>query len=280
MLTLDLAFLHPYKKKVDSAIKKSTLLSEPKTTLTEAIEYSLLGNAKRFRPLIVLFIAEALGSFDVMEAGLAVEYFHTASLIADDLPCMDDDDERRGKPSLHKVYGEDIALLASYTLIASGYESISLASLKHGQNGPLLCQKALEFVSKRAGILGATNGQFLDLYAKPLDRKTLDKIIYQKTVTLFEISFGLGYLFGSGKTEGLELVTKAAYHLGYAFQLADDLQDYDQDEMNMAKLLGKKEAYKMYLEHREEYSRLLEQANISHKGLNKLVSLLDTLADA
>lgn len=278
MLTLDLAFLLPYKKKVDNAIKKSLLKKSSKTALDEAIEYSLLGDAKRFRPLIVLFIGEALGNFDVMDAALSVEYFHTASLIADDLPCMDDDDMRRNKPSLHKVYNEDVALLASYTLIAKGYESIALASQKHGVNGPLLCQEALSLVSKRAGIEGATNGQFLDLYEKTPDRKTLDLIIYQKTVTLFEISFGLGYLFGGGSKEGLETIIQAAYHLGYAFQLADDLQDFNEDEVSLAKLLGKDKAYVVYLEHRREFDRLLEELNLSHKGLTRLVKLLDSLA--
>jgi len=279
MLALDLAFLLPYKKKVDNAIKEALLQMGEKTPLIESIEYSLTGEAKRFRPLIVLFIAEALGDKDVMDAALAVEFFHTASLIADDLPCMDDDDMRRNKPSLHKVYGEDVALLASYTLIAAGYERLSIASVKHGLNGPVLCTEALQLVSTRAGSMGATNGQYLDLYSQAKDLKTLDKIIYQKTVTLFEISFGLGFLFGGGKKEELQTVLEAAYHLGYAFQIADDLQDMDQDEKSLATILGKEKALQVYQEHRRKFDEKCSQAKIVHKGLTRLVKLLDTLAD-
>lgn len=279
MLTLDLAFLWPYKKRVDKAIKESLLQMGEKTTLTDSMEYSLTGEAKRFRPLIVLFIAEALGGKDVMDAALSVEFFHTASLIADDLPCMDGDDMRRNKPSLHKVYGEDVALLATYTLIAAGYERLSMAATKHGLNGPVLCQEALRLVSSRAGAMGATNGQFLDLYSEAKDLETLNKIIYQKTVTLFEISFGLGFLFGGGKKEGLDTVLEAAYHLGYAFQIADDLQDIDQDEKSLATILGKEKALEVYSEHRKKFDEKCLEAKIAHKGLNKLVKLLDTLAD-
>src|SRR6202167_2596390 len=101
-----------HRDKIEQEIAKSILSFGEKTKLRDACEYALTTSGKRFRPLIVIFIAEALGNgLNVYEAALAVEFFHTASLIADDLPCMDNDDERRDKPSLHKVYGEAIALL-------------------------------------------------------------------------------------------------------------------------------------------------------------------------
>lgn len=279
MNVLDLMFLAPYKKRVDEALKKAINQMGPKNSLRDAVEYSLMGKAKRFRPLIVLFIAEDLGNNDVMEAALSVEYFHTASLIVDDLPCMDDDDIRRGKPSLHKVYNEDVALLASYTLIARGYESISLASQKLGDLGPLICQEAISFLSKRAGILGATGGQYYDLYPPNNNLETLESITYQKTVTLFEISFALGFLFGGGEFEKLPKVTQAANHLGYAFQLADDLQDLEQDEVSLATLLGKEKAIKTYQDHRDSFDEACKEIGLNHKGLNKLVKLLDDLAN-
>lgn len=278
MKLLDLMFLAPYKKKIDGAITKAIEEMGPKSKLRDAIEYSLTGEAKRFRPLMVLFIAEAIGNQDVMDAALAVEFFHTASLIADDLPCMDDDDIRRNKPSLHNAYSEDVALLASYTLIAQAYERLSIGATKLGQEGPSICQKALQYVSKRAGILGATNGQYLDLYFKGDDLQTLNTITYQKTVTLFEISFALGYLYGKGSIENLSLITEAANHIGYAFQIADDLQDFDQDESSLAKTLGKEKALELYKEHRASYDRAMELAKVDHKGLSKLTKLLDALA--
>ena len=107
-----------YRDKIEQEIAKSIVAFGEKTKLRDACEYALTNGGKRFRPLIVLLIAEALGhGMNVYPSALSVEFFHTASLIADDLPCMDNDDERREKPSLHKVYGESIALLASYALI-------------------------------------------------------------------------------------------------------------------------------------------------------------------
>lgn len=278
MKLLDFTFLVSYKKKIDQALKNSIAQMGPKTPLRDAVEYSLLNGGKRFRPLIVLFVAEALGENDVMDAALSVEYFHVASLIADDLPCMDDDDFRRGKPSLHKVYTEDVALLASYTLIAKGYEAIASASRNCGEKGALICQEALSFLSKRAGIMGATGGQYYDLYPPNKNLETFRSITYQKTVTLFEISFGLGFLFGGGPLEELPQIVQAANHLGFAFQLADDLQDINQDEVSLATLLGKEKALETYKKHRESFDFSCKALGIQHKGLRKLVSLMDGLA--
>ncbi|MBU6446236.1 MAG: polyprenyl synthetase family protein, partial [Verrucomicrobia bacterium] len=157
-----------------------------KNTLRDACEYALRGGGKRLRPTIVLMIAEALGfGADAMPAALSVEFFHTASLIADDLPCMDNDDVRRNRPSLHKVFGESAAILASYALIAEGYGGI----YRNSGNNPKAAVICLEAATRCAGISGATGGQFLDLYPPDFSFETVQKIIYQKTVTLFEISF-------------------------------------------------------------------------------------------
>src|SRR5271155_2067965 len=118
-----LFFFH--RDKIEQEIAKSLLLFGEKTKLRDACEYALKSGGKRFRPLLVLLVAEGVGNdLNVYEAALSVEFFHTASLIADDLPCMDNEDERRNKPSLHKVYGEAIALLASYALITAAFDKI------------------------------------------------------------------------------------------------------------------------------------------------------------
>ncbi|MBM3199287.1 MAG: hypothetical protein FJZ58_08595, partial [Chlamydiae bacterium] len=118
-----------YRDRIEKEIAKSILYFGEKTKLRDACEYALTNGGKRLRPLIVLMVSEALGNgLNVLEAALSVEFFHTASLIADDLPCMDNDDERRDKPSLHKVYGETIALLASYALITAAFEKIRVSA--------------------------------------------------------------------------------------------------------------------------------------------------------
>src|SRR3989339_1471770 len=112
-----------YRDKVEQELAKSISRLGEKTKLRDACEYALTNGGKRFRPLIVLMVSEALGKdLNVSDAALSVEFFHTASLIADDLPCMDNDDERRDKPSLHKVYGETISLLSSSALITAAFE--------------------------------------------------------------------------------------------------------------------------------------------------------------
>src|SRR5690349_2210675 len=108
---------------VENALLENIPSTGPK--LKEAIHYALTQKGKRLRPILVLLVAKALDpSKNVMKAALATEYFHTASLLADDLPCMDNEEERRGTPSTHVLYGESVAILASYALIAAGYQSI------------------------------------------------------------------------------------------------------------------------------------------------------------
>jgi geranylgeranyl diphosphate synthase, type II len=229
--------------------KEMAQMGEP-SRLRDACEYALLSGGKRLRPIFVLMVADALGNgLDAMPVALSVEFFHTASLIADDLPCMDDDDERRNRPSLHRMFEESVALLASYTFIASGYEGIYKNHLRmkedpvfgHKANEAVL--HALEISTRCAGIRGATNGQFLDLFPPDNRLETIEKIIFQKTVTLFQISFVLGWVFGGGDPARCKEVEASAYHLGMAFQIADDIQDMSQDtshacEINIATILG------------------------------------------
>jgi geranylgeranyl diphosphate synthase type II len=145
-----------------------------KNTLRDACEYALMNGGKRFRPLIVQSIGEALcPGAHITKAALAIEYFHTASLIADDLPCMDNDSIRRNKPSLHVAFGETIALLASYALISEAYKKIHEAGLAiESQNLPFaslgaqICFKAFEVASSSSGLSGATLGQYYDLFPK------------------------------------------------------------------------------------------------------------------
>lgn len=246
--------LKPYLVLVEQAIVKKMGSFGEKTNLYNACEYALLNGGKRFRPAIVLMVAKALNpSADVLPVAMAVEYFHTASLIADDLPCMDNDDLRRGKPSTHKIYGEATALLASYSLIAAGYglisenaQNIKNANLPFSSNYGDILVFALQNASYNTGILGASGGQYLDLFVKDRIKEAIDK----KTVSLFELSFVFGYLFGGGNIKHLDAVKKAAAHFGMAFQIADDIDDFEQDLKNGSKAntainYGKEKSFEM-----------------------------------
>lgn len=280
-----------YRDQIEEQIANSISSFGEKTKLRDACEYALTNGGKRFRPLIVLLIAEALGhGLDVFEAALSVEFFHTASLIVDDLPCMDDDDERREKPSLHKVYGEATALLASYALITSAFEKIyrnskimQEANTAFSQFADRACALSLEVASSCAGILGATGGQFFDLYPPDHSSEAVHQVIYQKTVTLFEVSFVLGWVFGGGENDKLELVKKAAYHFGMAFQTADDLGDLLQDEqkqkqISIARLLGQEKALLFFEEQIDCLRQILEELKLMTTSFDKMCDLLVSYA--
>jgi geranylgeranyl diphosphate synthase, type II len=280
-----------YRDRIEQEIAKSMVTFGEKTKLRDACEYALTNGGKRLRPIIVLMIAEALGhGLNVTHAALSVEYFHTASLIADDLPCMDNEDERRDKPSLHKVYGEAIALLASYALITAAFDKISksAAAMREAPRpfsafSDRVCAIALESAAHCSGIVGATGGQFLDLFPPNYNLETVRQVIYKKTVTLFEVSFVFGWIFGGGDLSKLNLVKKAAYHLGMAFQVADDMEDLLQDEKNqrsisMARLLGKERAMLVFEEEMRHFRAHLKELQLDTPTFDKMCNYLTKIA--
>lgn len=277
--------------KIEQEIAKSILGFGEKTKLRDACEYALKSGGKRFRPLLVLLIGEGLGhGLNVYDSALAVEFFHTASLIADDLPCMDNEEERRSKPSVHKVYGESIALLSSYSLICSAFEKIYHNGAIMRQAEPPFCSfadracvVAFEHATRCAGILGATGGQFLDLFPPSLNIESLRDVIYKKTVTLFEVSFVFGWLFGGGDMQLLNTVKKASYHFGMAFQIADDIGDLAQDEknqreINFAKYVGKDRAFLTFEEEMQKFQKCLKEMQLETPSFNKMIGMLSKLA--
>ena len=279
------------RDKIEREIAKSILSFGEKNRLRDACEYALLSGGKRFRPIIVMMVAEALGNdLDVSEAALAVEFMHSASLIADDLPCMDNDDERREKPSLHKAYGESVALLASYSLIFAAYEKIhENAEVMRRADPPFnsfaesACCLALQHSSRAAGILGTTAGQFFDLYPPNQSFETVREILYKKTVTLFEVSFVLGWLFGGGMSSELEKVKEVAYHFGMAFQFADDLGDMAQDEknqreINAARILGPERTFLVFQKEMETLHQKLSELNLYTPSFEKICTMLQKAA--
>lgn len=259
------------KDKIDLALQGAFLGTNK---LSQAISYALLSGGKRIRPQIVCYIAEGLGhNLPVLEAALAVEFFHTASLIADDLPCMDNDTLRRGKKSVHAVFGESVALLASYALISEAFKKIEENGRKMALN-ELFFPKAyeatiigLEEASRAAGIKGAVLGQYYDLFHESEGKMTeafLEELMYLKTGTLFQGAFVLGWVFGGGEFSYLDEVRRLARHMGLAFQIRDDLKDLAQDDkngsVNFALLVGKELAQERF-----------------HLEINSALELLDNL---
>jgi geranylgeranyl diphosphate synthase, type II len=274
------------KDEIEAAIKETFLETNK---LSQAVSYALLSGGKRIRPLIVHYIAEALGNnLPVMDAALAVEFFHTASLIADDLPCMDNDYLRRGKKSVHEVYGETIALLASYALISEAFKKIEENGRKMALDKPKFSFKAFEAVtialkqaSHSSGIKGAVLGQYYDLFGaqeEELSEELLERVMYLKTGTLFEGSFVLGWVFGGGEFSELEFVKNFARHFGFAFQLRDDLKDMLQDDkkesLNFALFVGRDLARKRFHLEIKKCFKLLEDLPLNKIKLHSLLTEL------
>ncbi len=267
------------KEAFEKALIEDWKKYEAQSGLHVAVEYALQSGGKRFRPLIVLSVAESL---DAMPAAMCVEYFHTASLIADDLPCMDDDDLRRGKPSLHRAFNETTALLSSYALICAAFEKLHentqvLTERLGDQQADRVGMIALKQASKAAGIEGATGGQFLDLFPPGGDLDTLMEILKLKTVTLFETAFVLGWLFGGKSVDKLDCVRKAAHHFGLAFQIGDDLADLNQDKpgsANVAIELGVDKAELLFLDELKGFDACLESLGLHSAGLSALRDMM------
>ncbi len=273
--------MRPYRSKIEVKLQQLIGLLGASTPLKEACAYALTNGGKRFRPALVLMIGKAINpDRDVTDAAMAIECFHTASLIADDLPCMDDDDERRDKPSVHKVYGEATALLASYVLISEGFASLTrnvrVLEAQGVADSASLGILALESVSANIGIHGAVGGQYWDLNSERRDLNEVREILRKKTATLFEIAFVLGWLFGGGKPDKISLVKKAAAHFGMAFQIADDLQDIhqDKDSINIALSHGCEKAKHMLNEEVRKFQEVLQKLSMKSEELLGLVELM------
>ena len=205
----------------------------------EAMHYSLFSSSKRIRPLLALATGDALGCSAeiVIPYACALEMIHTHSLIHDDLPSMDNDDFRRGKPSSHKIYGEGLAILAGNGLLVQAFE---ILSRKNGD--PARQMAALNCLCRAIGTdHGLLGGQVMDLsfQGKSFTEKDLDYIHSSKTGALIEASVvGTAILAGAGKAE-LEHMQKYGKKVGLAFQIADDLLDVTGSSEKMGKKTGK-----------------------------------------
>jgi len=200
--------------------------------LTEAIRYSLFAGGKRLRPALTLGAAEALGadSTNAMPAACAIEMIHTYSLIHDDLPAMDDDDMRRGRPTLHKAYGEATAILAGDALLTMAFDVAA-------QSGSL---EVVREIAAASGIVGMAGGQFLDLAAEgvELGLDDLKNIHRCKTGALIRVSLRCGAILGGASPKQLQDLTAYGEHIGLAFQIADDILDVVGNEALIGKPVG------------------------------------------
>lgn len=208
----------------------------------ESMKYSVENGGKRVRPLLTLLFCDACGA-DASKAiplAQAVEYIHTYSLIHDDLPCMDNDDFRRGKPSNHKVYGEAMALLAGDGLLTAAFEQIS-AGAKSGLYGNDVAVKAICQLSSCAGTRGMIGGQVIDIQNEnnsDISFETLQLLHKLKTGALIEAACTLGCIAAQADEEKISAAGAFALNIGMAFQIKDDILDVIGSAEKLGKPIG------------------------------------------
>ena len=214
----------------------------PETRVVEAMRYSLFAGGKRLRPILCLAASEAVGGDlkTAMPAGCALEMIHTYSLIHDDLPAMDDDDLRRGKPTNHKVFGEAIAILAGDGLLTEAFVLLS-------DYNSLLPERAVQVIgviAEAASYRGMVGGQVVDILSqnKRADLETVQQMHSRKTAALIAAATESGALTGKGSEAQVAALARYGRAIGLAFQIADDILDIEGDTELLGKTTGADEA--------------------------------------
>ncbi len=209
--------------------------------LHEAMRYSVFAGGKRLRPILVIAGAEAAGGQmdDVMLTACAFELIHTYSLIHDDLPAMDDDDYRRGRPTSHKVFGEAIAILAGDALLTHALGLVA-ANLALGKAPPDTFPRVLGEITEAAGSAGMVGGQVVDIQSEggAVAADTLEYIHTHKTGALIRAALRVGALLAGAPGEALDSLTLYGERVGLAFQIVDDILDVEGSLETLGKTAG------------------------------------------
>jgi len=233
-------------KLVDEAMNKLIPLEITyPSVIHQSMRYSILAGGKRIRPAMVIGAAEAVGfsAERVLPTACALEIIHTYSLIHDDLPAMDDDDLRRGKPTNHKVYGEAMAILAGDALLTLAFELIA-ENIKFAPAESVV--RVTKEIAEASGSQGLIGGQVVDIISanSQTDKKTMEYIHRHKTGALFKASVRSGAILAGATEEQLKALTDYAENLGLAFQIVDDILDVQGDVGKIGKPVGSDEKNK------------------------------------
>ncbi len=271
------SYLSQQKGIIDAAIDKMVPREdEHPRVLHTAMRYSLFAGGKRIRPILALAGASLVGgeSAAALPLAVAIECIHTYSLIHDDLPAMDNDDMRRGKPTAHKVYGEAIAILAGDALLNLAFEIlVSESTLRTCRHDRLL--KVIACLSRASGSFGLIGGQVVDMLSEgqKVESKDVDFIMKAKTAELISASMKCGAIFGGGNAEEVECLCQFGEKLGIAFQIRDDILDHEGDSSELGKTVGKdqkagKATYPSVLGLADAKARMVQEIDAAMKLLD------------
>mmetsp|Transcript_102712 Transcript_102712/g.296915 ORF Transcript_102712/g.296915 Transcript_102712/m.296915 type:complete len:338 (+) Transcript_102712:60-1073(+) len=277
---------------ITKALEDSVKSPEKETELIcESMRYSLMAGGKRIRPVLCLAACEMFGGSEevAMPTAVALEMIHTMSLIHDDLPAMDNDDLRRGKPTNHVVYGEDIAILAGDSLLSTSFQWVAEKTPQDQVDASRILDVVTR-LGKSVGAKGLAGGQVMDLICEGKGDASLEDLRWihtHKTAALLEVAVASGAILGGATPEEVKACEKFALNIGLAFQVADDILDVTQSTEELGKTAGKDEAvakttYPKLLGldgARAEAERLVSEAKAALEPFGERATPLLALAD-
>ncbi len=285
------SFSKTNKQKIEQTLSESLRSLSAPTSLQKAMDYSLQAGGKRLRPLLLF---STLHGFDKdpsigLPVATALEMIHTYSLIHDDLPSMDNDDLRRGKPTNHKVFGEALAILAGDALLTYSFQL--LAEMSHPELSHEMKIELIRQLASSAGPEGMVGGQVADMEGeeKSLSLNELQYIHERKTGKLLEYSIIAGAILSNASEKQIVLLREFAYHLGLAFQIRDDILDIEGTVEEIGKPIGSDQnnqkstypsvltmegAKKKLMEHISLAKQSLYETNINHDYLEQVCDLI------
>ena len=237
------SYLFSKQKQVNRTIDEIIDQTTDSSSVVSAMRHSLLAEGKRIRPVLCIAAAQAVGgrTEDVLMAACALEMIHTYSLIHDDLPAMDNDDLRRGKPTCHIAFDEATAILTGDALLTLAFEILSSIDLNHIKaNNAFRWLRVINIIAKAAGYKGMIEGQIKDIAAEGnrIGLKDLGKMHALKTGALIEASISTGAILGNGSVDQIQQLNIYAKNIGLAFQVVDDILNVEGDPAVMGKDVG------------------------------------------
>ncbi len=264
------------------------LLNEEDSLMFRAMRYAVLSGGKRFRPLLSLSSGEYFGASrdTLLPFACALELIHNYSLVHDDLPLMDDDDFRRGQPSCHKAFGEDIALLAGDGLLTLAFEVIAQAPV--GDSLLPRKEQVMKEISRHAGVKGMVGGQLMDisLSCEDLTEDTIHELMLKKTGGLITAAVKTGAILGGADGPELEAIVEYGRNIGMAFQVRDDIHDSGEEKQpgqpfrpNYVSLFGLETSKQRLKDFVEAARNTLKEASIDSEELHWLASKLMELKE-
>jgi geranylgeranyl diphosphate synthase, type II len=271
--------LHRYltrrQQRIERMLERCLPVATQPERLLHAMRYSLFSGGKRIRPLLALAAAEAVGApiAPVLPFACAIELIHTYSLIHDDLPAMDDDDLRRGKPTSHVVFGEGMAILAGDALLTEAFRVMAEAAAKPAVD-PRAALQVLTEITIAAGARGMVAGQAADMDAEraAADLPTVEWIHIRKTGALIRAAVRAGAVLGSAAPDQLRRLTRYAEFLGLAFQVGDDVLDAEGATAMTGKSIGRDR-----IRHKATYPALLGLSAAKQRGQELLADAVREL---